>query len=68
MEFSNTETAIRSLCSDILVELNRIIELQVPNGFWDLFLEEGTYLFIYLLMLYLTTLTVAQMIQRRVCL
>lgn len=46
VEFADAETAIRNLCSDVLVELNRIVELQVPSGFWDLFLEEGAYLFI----------------------
>ncbi|PNF17310.1 hypothetical protein B7P43_G04993 [Cryptotermes secundus] len=40
VEFADSEAAIRSLCSDILVELKRIVELQVPAGFWDLFLEE----------------------------
>ena len=43
MEFSAIETSIRNLCSDILVELYRIIDLGVPTGFRDLFLEQGMY-------------------------
>jgi hypothetical protein len=53
VEFADSKTAIRSLCSDILVELSRIVELQVPAGFWDLFLEEGAYSFIYLIYLFI---------------
>ncbi|XP_021935604.1 uncharacterized protein LOC110837606 isoform X2 [Zootermopsis nevadensis] len=39
-EFADTDASIRNLCSDILVELYRIIELKVPVGFRDLFLEQ----------------------------
>jgi hypothetical protein len=43
VEFSAIETSIRNLCSDILVEQYRIIDLGVPTGFRDLFLEQGMY-------------------------
>jgi hypothetical protein len=42
VEFAHIEALIRNLCSDILEELNRIIELEVPMGFRDLFLEQST--------------------------
>lgn len=40
VEFSGIEKSIRNFCSDILVEMYHIIDLGVPAGFRDLFIEQ----------------------------
>ncbi|XP_069685286.1 uncharacterized protein [Periplaneta americana] len=42
VEFSHIQESIKDLCSDILVEQNKIVELGIPKGFRDLFLEQIT--------------------------